>query len=218
MRTAGAGAETSTARTERCLERIAARDPVLRAFITVTADTALEAAREADAMTRSGDVARSSPRRAGCREGLHRCWRRSLHIRFGVLLRSRAGAGRERRQPAEGGRRHPPWQDQPSRVRLRRHQPERLLRRLPQSLGHAADPRWLERRFGRRRRRRPRGRRSRERHRLVDPHAGGPHRRQRTAADPWPRFGGRRISRQSAPRHGRADCPQRRRSRAPRRR
>ncbi len=41
-------------RTECCLEQIAARDPVLHAFITITSETALASARKADAMTARG--------------------------------------------------------------------------------------------------------------------------------------------------------------------
>ena len=43
------GASSSVAATEACLERIERLDPVLHAFITVTADSAREAARRADA-------------------------------------------------------------------------------------------------------------------------------------------------------------------------
>jgi aspartyl-tRNA(Asn)/glutamyl-tRNA(Gln) amidotransferase subunit A len=48
--------ESSLALTERCLERIAAWDPGLRAFITVTANTALEAAHAADTIIARGDT------------------------------------------------------------------------------------------------------------------------------------------------------------------
>lgn len=47
-------AESFVSRTEACLERIARLDPDLRAFITVTGETALDAARAADAATREG--------------------------------------------------------------------------------------------------------------------------------------------------------------------
>ena len=49
------GAEQSSlAKTAGCLERIAALDPTLHAFITVTSGTAIEAARKADAMAAEG--------------------------------------------------------------------------------------------------------------------------------------------------------------------
>ncbi len=56
LRTAGRdqAGQSSLARTEHCLEQIAARDPILHAFITVTAETALAAAREADAAKARG--------------------------------------------------------------------------------------------------------------------------------------------------------------------
>ena len=47
---------SSVARTEACLARIERLDPVLHAFITVTADSALDQARQADLAAARGDV------------------------------------------------------------------------------------------------------------------------------------------------------------------
>lgn len=51
------GSTTSERITEACLERIAALNPALNAFVTVTADAALQAARAADDARREGRIA-----------------------------------------------------------------------------------------------------------------------------------------------------------------
>ena len=65
------GEESATAATEACLARIERLDPLLRAFITITRDTALEAARAADGAWREGASPGLVARHADRHQGLH---------------------------------------------------------------------------------------------------------------------------------------------------
>ena len=171
------------------LDRIERLDPALNSFITVRAEEALA---EADAL--GGSV--SGPLH-GVPVGGEGRDRRRGHADDGGLEGAggqRPGDGRDcRAAPAPRGRDRR-RQAQHARVRLRRLDDERRLRRCPQPVGHRADLRRLERRERRGRRGRPRAGRARDRHRGLDPHPRGVLRRHGDPADDGPRPEPRRHS------------------------
>ncbi len=173
--------------TRDCLARIDQLNPALNAFITVTADSALDQARRAEQEILRGE------------------WRGPLHgIPIGLkdildtaglrttaasalLQRSRSHRRRRSCAPAARRGRNHSRQAEPARIRLWRQLDDQLVRRGPQSMGHYASD-W--RIFGRLRGQRrcwSRLCRRRHRHRRFHPPARRLLRSRRAQADVRPR-------------------------------
>ena len=202
-----AGTTSSVALTERCLERIAALNPRLNAFIIVTADAALAAARAADAERGRGERGGPAARHSDLDQGPDR---RGGAAQYRRLARASRRPRRDRRAgdgPDQARRRGADWPHQPARVRVRHDHRGLGLRAGAPSGGRDALARRVERRLGHRGEDRDVDRLDWHRHRRIDPHSGGGVRRRRPQADVGRDPGGRRRAAQPPARSRRADRP-----------
>ena len=169
--------------TQAFLDRIAAHDGELHAFLHVDADGALATAADVDRRRAAGEQLVAPGRRAGRGQGpaLHRGPAHDLRLAHPRGLG--AAVRRHRGHPAARGRHADPRQDQPRRVRDGLVDRALGVRPDPQPLGHRPHARRLRRRLGRRRRGPARAAGGRHRHRRLDPPARCADRHRRRQAD-----------------------------------
>ena len=200
------------------LAAIAAHDPALNAFITVTPEIALRHAAEADAALASGNARPLAGipianKDLFCTEGT----RTTAGSRILAPLHPTLRQHRHRQPPPR--RRRLPGQDQPRRVRHGLLQHDQRPRPRRQPLGprfrQAPRPRRLLRWLRRRRRRRPRHGRHRHRHRRLHPPARRLLRHRRHEAHLRPMLPLRHRRLRQLPRPGRPHGPLRRGLRHP---
>ncbi len=198
------------------LDRIAALDGRIKAYITVMADAALAAGQGGRARADLGGPARPASRRPGRPQGSLQHQGREDHGRLARPRRVHAGRGRHRGHAAARRRRHRAGQAQHARVRLRARGPQPALRHAvePVGLGDAPDLRRVLVRVGGGGGGGPVPGRARLGHRRVDPHPGRPVRPQRDQAHLWPGEPRRRAAAGVVARPRRTHVPQRARLRA----
>ena len=125
------------------LDRIAALDPQLNAFIRLDGEAALQAAKAAEAEASRGPAARAAARRAGRHQGHHRCRRPADDLPF----QDPAGQPRDRRcrlrRKAARRRRHRARQALDPRVRHRRAELRPAVAAGAQSVEHRPSSRRL---------------------------------------------------------------------------
>ena len=163
------GELTSTALTEAFLARIEAVDHKIASFVTLTADRARNAARQADMEMSQGLRSRPPARHSDRAEGHLRDRGRADDRPFAPARRLRARGRRRDRAAPEGGRRRHPGQARDPRIRQRRDDAGPALPAGAQSLEHRLPARRLVERLGRRRGRRALHGRHGLRHRRLDP-------------------------------------------------
>ena len=164
------------------LERIERSQPVLNAFITIGADAAMAAAREAEAAVMRGDIARAAAWRAGGGEGPDPDRRSSHHLGFADLQGPRPRARRRRGGATEAGGRHRGRQDHDAGIRPAMPDAGAAVRAHAQRLARGSQFGRFERRVGGRGCRGARADRGRHRWRRIDAHSRGLQRRRRIQA------------------------------------
>ena len=168
------------------LARIAAANPQLNAFNTVTAERALERADGHRSASRSL-AGRAADRRARGRQGQPVHGRPSDDRLVSHARILRAAVRRDRRgAPRSSGRGHR-RQDQLRRVRDGLLERDVRVRSRAQPLGARSHSRGHQRRFGRRRGGPTRATRARIGHGRIDPAAGSALRSRRPQTHVWPR-------------------------------
>ena len=178
-----AGETTSVELTRLHLDRIAAVDGAVHAFLHVDAEGALAQAAESDARRAAGRAA--AARSTACRSPSRTCSPPgpAHDLRLEDPRGLDPAVRRDRRREAQGRRPADPGQDQHGRVR------DGLLHRAlgvrpdAQPVGPRPDPRRLRRRLGGGGRRLRGAARHRHRHRRLDPPARRRHRHGRRQAD-----------------------------------
>ena len=178
-----AGETSSVELTQAHLDRIAAVDGAVHAFLHVDAEGALAAARASDERRAAGAAASAPRRRADRGQGRARHRGPAHDLRLPDPRGLGPAVRRHRRRAAARGRTADPRQDQHGRVRDGLLHRALGLRPHPQPVGPRPDPRRLRRRLGRGRRGVRGAARARHRHRRLDPPAGCRHRHGRGEAD-----------------------------------
>ena len=165
------------------LDRIAALDPRVHAFIKVDAEAALDAARLAEREIAAGRTRGPSSRRARRHQGHHRRGRASHHVPLEGPPRPRRDRGcRGHRATARGRRRHP-RQARAARIRHRRPRLRPAVPARAQPVEHASPSGRLLLGLRRRPRRGARAAGARHRYGRIRPQPRRRVRRGRAEAD-----------------------------------
>ena len=177
------GATTSVELTQAALDRIAAVDGAVHAFLQVDTEGALAAARASDERRAAGRPASVAGRRADRGQGRARDQGAADHLRLEDPRGLGAAVRRDRGRQGARGRAADPRQDQHGRVRDGLLHRALGVRRHAQPVGPDPDPGRLRRRLGRGGGRVRGADRARHRHRRLDPPARRGHRHRRREAD-----------------------------------